>query len=79
MSVKQYLEIIYKIESRIIASLSEPVSLSDLCAMGLIYGKKFLVDEWVRAWDALTVKKHVERLSAKGIITCVNGVYSILK
>jgi len=46
--------------------------------MGLIYGKKFLVDEWVLAWDALTVKKHVERLSAKGVITCVDGEYSIL-
>jgi len=60
------------------AALSEPVSLDDLCAMGLIYGKKFLVDEWVRAWDALTVKKHIDRLSGKGIITCVDGEYSIL-
>jgi glyoxylase-like metal-dependent hydrolase (beta-lactamase superfamily II) len=77
-ALKQYLEIIDKREARIMNALSEPVFLNDLCSMGLIYGKKFLVDEWVKAWEALTVKKHIERLSAKGIITCVDGKYSTL-
>jgi len=35
-------------------------------------GKIFIIDEWVRAWDALTVKKHLDRLLTKGMITCSN-------
>jgi hydroxyacylglutathione hydrolase len=73
-ALKKYIEVIEKREARILAAIAEPISLNDLCAMGLIYGKKFLVDEWVRAWDALTVRKHLDRLSARGIITCADGV-----
>ena len=59
-ALKQYLEIIDKREARILAALAEPVSLNDQCVMGLIYGKKFLVNEWVRAWDALKIgRAHV--------------------
>lgn len=74
-SLKKYIEIIAEREARIMAALAEPVSSNDLCAMGLIYGKKFLVDEWVRAWDALTVRKHLDRLSAGGAIACTAGKY----
>jgi hypothetical protein len=47
--------------------------------MGLIYGKKFLVDEWVRAWDMGAVKKHIDRLTARGMIIFSNGRYVKLK
>jgi len=29
-------------------------------------GKIFIIDEWVCAWDILTVKKHRDRLLTKG-------------
>jgi len=75
MAIKKYIEIFDKREERILAVLSEPVSLENLCAMGLIYGKKFLIDDWVRAWDALTVKKHLDHLMAQGMIDYSNGKY----
>lgn len=75
-ALKQYLDIIDKREARIMAALAEPLSFAHLCDLGLIYGKKFLADEWVRAWDALTVRKHLDRLSLKGIITFDSGRYT---
>jgi glyoxylase-like metal-dependent hydrolase (beta-lactamase superfamily II) len=73
--LRKYIEIIKKREDRILAALAKPVSLKDICSLGLIYGKKFLVDEWVRAWDALTVKKHLDRLLTNGMITYSNSKY----
>jgi glyoxylase-like metal-dependent hydrolase (beta-lactamase superfamily II) len=73
--LNKYLEVIEHREGRILAALDEPASLEDLCSMGLIYGRKFLVDEWVRAWDALTVKKHLDRLLTKDRITCSGSKY----
>jgi hypothetical protein len=46
--------------------------------MGLIYGRKFLVDDWLRAWDALAVKKHLQRLIARGAVTCRDGVFLLI-
>jgi hypothetical protein len=74
-SRKKNIKIIKKREEPILAALDEPISLKDLCSMGLIYGKKFLVDEWVCAWDALTVKKHLDRLLINGMITYSNSKY----
>lgn len=75
MALRKYIEIIAKREERILAALAEPISLEDLCSMGLIYGKKFLIDEWVHAWDSLTVKKHLDRLLIRGMITYSSGKY----
>jgi hypothetical protein len=55
----------YPIDQRdqfIPAAIDEPASLENLHSMGLIYCKKFLVDEWVRALDMEAVQKHVDRL-----------------
>ena len=78
MALIKYIEVFEKREEKILAALTKPISLNDLCAMGLIYGKKFLVDEWVAAWDSVAVRKHLDRLSARGIITCADGKYSML-
>jgi hypothetical protein len=43
-----------------------------------IYGKPFLIDEWIRAWDALTVQKHHDSLLAKGMVACSDGQYAIV-
>jgi glyoxylase-like metal-dependent hydrolase (beta-lactamase superfamily II) len=75
MALRKYIEIIAKREERILVALAEPISLEDLCSMGLIYGKKFLIDEWVHAWDSLTVKKHLDRLFIRGMITYSSGKY----
>lgn len=73
--LKKFVEIIEQREKRILSAITAPCSLPELFDMGLIYGKKFLVDEWVRAWDALAVKKHLERLSARGLIVYRDGKY----
>lgn len=43
--------------------------------MGLIYGEKYLADDWLRAWEELMVKKHLKRLAGKGLVSLVNGRY----
>lgn len=73
--VRKYLEIIDKRDETILTALAEPRSLDDICSLGLIYGKKFLIDEWVRAWDALTIKRHLDHLVKRGRVKCSEGVY----
>jgi hydroxyacylglutathione hydrolase len=74
--LRRYLEIIDQRDESILHALNEPRPLADICSLGLIYGKKFLIDEWVRAWNALAVKKHLDRLAKKGLIRCSEGVYA---
>lgn len=74
----RFMNVIEERDQRILSALSEPQRIEDLSALGLIYGKKFLVDEWVRAWDRLAVAKHLERLVEKGSISCYRDRYSII-
>ncbi len=74
-AIKNYIEIIDQRDQLILAAIDEPASLENLHSMGLIYGKKFLVDEWVRAWDMGAVQKHLDRLVARGMIIFFNGRY----
>ena len=74
-AIKKYIETIDQRDQLILAAIDEPASLEKLHSMGLIYGKKFLVDEWVRAWDMGAVKKHLDRLAARGMILFSNGRY----
>ena len=50
------------------AAINEPTSLENLHSMELIYGKIFLVDEWVRTWDMGAIKKHPEHLTTRGML-----------
>ena len=45
-------------------------------SVGLIYGKKYLIDEWIRVWDALAIKQHLDHLVKKGMIKCTDGLYA---
>jgi hydroxyacylglutathione hydrolase len=74
-AIKEYIGIIDQRDQRILAAMDGPTSLESLHSMGLIYGKKFLIDEWVRAWDMGAVRKHLDRLMAKGMITFSDGRY----
>ncbi len=71
----RYLEIIDERDETILNALAEPRTLADICSLGLIYGKKFLIDAWIRSWDAQAVKKHLDHLVKKGLINCSDGVY----
>ena len=73
--MQQNLEIIDRRDETILNALAEPRLLADICSMGLIYGKKFLIDEWVRAWDAQAIKKHLDHLITRGMIQCSDGIY----
>lgn len=74
-ALKGYLEVIEQRDQRIRTALAEPASLESLHSMGLIYGRKFLVDAWVRAWEMGGLRKHLDRLVAKGEILLSNGKY----
>lgn len=64
--LESYLEVIDSRERKILATLSQPVTLGEIAGMGLIYGEKYLVDDWLRAWEELMVKKHLNSWPAKG-------------
>jgi len=53
-------------ESVILSKLNEPQTIEELADMGIIYGKKFHVDEWVYMWNYLMTKKHLQRLLKNG-------------
>jgi hypothetical protein len=36
--------------------------------MGLIYKKKFLVDDWIYMWNKIMMKKHLQRLVKHGAV-----------
>lgn len=74
--LKRYLEVIEKRDETILGALDQPRPLAAICSQGLIYGEKFLIDEWVRAWNALAIKRHLDHLVKKGLIRCSDGVYA---
>ncbi|MCG6534471.1 MAG: MBL fold metallo-hydrolase [Syntrophales bacterium LBB04] len=74
-AIKRYIDIIDQRDQLILAAMDEPASLESLHSMGLIYGKKFLVDEWLRAWDMGAIERHLDRLVARGKIIFSNGRY----
>jgi len=47
----------------VVASAGAPSA--DLAQHGLIYPTRYHVDPWVRMWDAIGVRKHLERLGAE--------------
>ena len=53
-------------ESVILSKLNEPQTIEELADMGIIYGKKFHVDEWVYMWNYLMTKKHLQRMVKNG-------------
>jgi glyoxylase-like metal-dependent hydrolase (beta-lactamase superfamily II) len=60
-----YLEVISARDRRIQELLAAGVPPADLAQHGLIYPTRYHVDPWVRMWDAIGVRKHLERLGAE--------------
>jgi hydroxyacylglutathione hydrolase len=73
--LKKYLEIIDTRDEKILARLTEPKSLEHLRSLALIYGRKFMSDDWVRVWDAVGLRKHLDRLIKKGAVSIRDGWY----
>ena len=71
-----YLEKIAGRERKIASALEKPMTLKEIAEMGLMYGKKFLVDQWVRAWEELMVAKHLERMADRGDLLFDGEKYS---
>jgi len=57
-----YLAIIEERDRKIISVLSVPLTLEEVADRGLIYGRKYHVDEWVYMWELITIKKHLQRM-----------------
>ena len=74
-TIKKYIEIIDQRDQIILAAIDEPKSLEVLNSIGLIYDKRFHVDEWVKAWDMGGLKKHLDRLAVKGEVALSEGIY----
>lgn len=73
--IENYLKIISERDKKIISVLSSPLNLKEIAELGLIYGKKYTVDDWIRAWEELTVKKHLKKLLDKGMVIRFKGKY----
>jgi hydroxyacylglutathione hydrolase len=62
-----YLGMIDKRDGQIIGALkNSPATIEDIARQGLIYGKKYHVDEFIYMWEMIMVKKHIERLIKNG-------------
>lgn len=59
---------IEKRDALILGVLSRPRTLRELSEMGLIYDRKFLIDEWIFMWNEIMVKKHLSRLVRNGLV-----------
>ncbi|MFZ5591892.1 MAG: MBL fold metallo-hydrolase [Bacillota bacterium] len=60
--VQDYLEKIEERHQKMIAVSREHSDLNELVAQGVFYGPKFLCDEFIRAWEEIAVKKHLQKL-----------------
>jgi len=53
------------------------VALPDIASEGLIYGREFLVDEWIYMWERVMVRKHLERLEGLGFVYLRGNKYRV--
>jgi hypothetical protein len=70
-----FLDIINTRDTLVLNTLSGPLGIEELKKIGLFYGKKFLVDSWVQAWEELAIRKHLVRLMKQGQIDCHRDIY----
>jgi hydroxyacylglutathione hydrolase len=63
-----FLEKIEERDRKILGRLTEARTLEELSDMGLIYGKNFLVDDWIYMWNKIMTKKHLQRLVKNGTV-----------
>ncbi|MFZ5597753.1 MAG: MBL fold metallo-hydrolase [Bacillota bacterium] len=65
--LEKFLDIINIRDAKILAALSTgPMNRKELSSLGLIYDRRYLVDDWLRAWEELMVEKHLKRLVGMG-------------
>lgn len=77
--LERYLDIVNQRDQRIISALYTTLNLEEITRLGLIYGKRFLVDDWLRVWEVWMVKHHLRRLLGRGAIELVDGKYISLE
>jgi len=74
--LEAYLDIIECRDQKILSKLSKPLTLKELSELGIFYGRRFLVDDWIRAWEEMSIRKHLERLlDQKKIVDTPGGGY----
>jgi hypothetical protein len=71
----QYLDVITKRDKKILDLLNEPVSLEDLMAHWIIYGKPKEPRIFFELGERLHIGKHLGRLLAKGEVRRADGKY----
>lgn len=64
---------------KFLRSRKNGATLNEITSQGLIYGKKFLVDEWLYMWEKIMVKKHLMRLEKLGFVCLEADKYSMKK
>jgi hydroxyacylglutathione hydrolase len=69
-TVRQYLDVIYVRENRLLEALKDgPKSLDEIAALGIIYGKRDSSDIWfIAASERNMMEKHLERLVEAGTV-----------
>lgn len=63
-----FLSVIEKRDTIILKELSRPHTVRELSQKGLIYDRKFLIDEWIFMWNEIMLKKHLLRLVRNGLV-----------
>ncbi len=74
--LERFLAMIDERDERIRSLLKKPLTLEEIAESGPIYGRKYHSAAWVYMWEYLMVKKHVERMTARGRINDVGGRYA---
>lgn len=54
-------------EEKIQILLEKGYSYDDLCSEGIFYKKKYLVLDWVKAWEVAMLIKHLKRLNSENV------------
>lgn len=73
--LEKFLDIIERRDIKVLSVLGQPMDLNEIANMGLFYARKFLIDEWVRVWNAIKTRKHLERLERRGIVKQREGKF----
>ncbi|NPV89281.1 MAG: MBL fold metallo-hydrolase [Firmicutes bacterium] len=76
--LERYLRVIDERDRRILEVLDQPARLEEVVDRGLIYPRRYHIDDWIRAFEVIMTKKHLARLQEKKLVGCDQGYYVAL-
>lgn len=74
-ALQKFLSIIDIRDEKLLATISRPMGLKEIANMGIFYGKKCMIDEWLRGWEEIMVYYHLQRLIKNKALAENEGLY----